>query len=632
MDPNNLDVNSLDEAQLEQIVNSRQSQSEPAVNQQSIMQNDSPSSLSELTEDQLQAIVNSRPQADIDDQKTWLDDTASVAGAFVAGFHNIPKAIKFDIQSTMNSLGEFLGVLPEGEANIRNKELKAALVRSTENTRDPISGAPLRQAVKEHPLVAAGTRATGALAGEILATGPIGGGASVLAKVGRAATQGGIISGLQSEQDKGAGVIEGSLIGGGLQAAFSGIGAGFRALASSERAKEISASMIKDIAKKFNLNIDDILENGYKGKSGIRDEFAKALKTNQDKSNVLYDKFRATYGTTPASPDNFAKFVQTNAVPGKQGIRINPKGDYAALEPNNIVNKRLQQFAQEPPKTIEELMAARNVISKDIGSVSKVDPNRKQTKELLSQMRNSFESDIAVAAGQRGDDALAKYNEAKQFYKDYVVPFSDARLAEGLSNAGMDSSVLSNRITRLMADASPVRQQLAQRLVKAGGPELQTTMKMNIAGDLAAKSIKNGAIDAKAFAKGYDEAVKKYGMAFSKEDRLIANSLTNIASQIKSTNTVFDPVIGSVLGAGGAAAGGPAGAVAGFGAIYAYRFLANTESGRRALLAIGKMAADDPKLPAAVKALNTIGKTLQQATPGAVTGGINRLPQQTSMQ
>lgn len=632
MDPNNLDINSLNEEQLQQIVNSRQPQqaeptaspSEPAIPQQ--MPAGGPSPLSELSEAQLQAIVNSRPHTDNADQKNWFDSSISVLGAAEAGIMNIPRAMKFDIQQLMNTLGEFVGIIPKGEADIRNKDLKAALEQSTKDA--TAFGFPLKEDVEAHPNVARGARATGAFLGELAATGPLGAGIGAASKIGRAAVQGGVLSGLQAERDHGAAIAEGAVLGGAIQGAVSGIGAIARGLSAPERAAETGIDKVNQVLKQNNLNIDDILENGYSGKSNIRKDFAEALKNNQDKSNALYDNFRAAYGDTPATPGNFSQFVQSNAVPSKQGVMINPKGDYAALEPNNIVNKRLQQFTQNPPQTIEELMAAKNMISKDISSVGKLDPNRAQIKDLLGQMRNSFESDMAVAAGQRGDDALAKYNAAKQFYKDNIVPFSDAQISKGLNNAGVDSTQLSNKITKLMADTSPQRQQLARDLLKAAGPEAQTSLKMNIAGDVAAKSVKDGLIDTAEFAKNYDQAVKKYGMAFSKEDRQIAQALNNIAGQLNATKTVFDPLAGSTAAAAGAVVGGAPGAGTAYGTFQVLKFLANTDYGRKTILAIGKMAENDPKLPAAVKSIQKLGSIMQPATPPAIAGALNRQPNQ----
>jgi hypothetical protein len=187
---------------------------------------------------QTQRLLNESP--DITSPDSWLNQWGSKAGAFNAGFENIPNKVNYDINSSVNWLAKELGTVSPQEYSAKQKEydqmLQSSLGQGGSSNLDP--SLSYQTDVQNHPTLAQATQNIGALGTEIAGVGgaakAVGSAAKTIApsianylegsmagRVGAGVlsdiSQGAALGNLQADPNqKGEGTTFGAMIGGGL--------------------------------------------------------------------------------------------------------------------------------------------------------------------------------------------------------------------------------------------------------------------------------------------------------------------------------------------------------------------------------------------------------------------------------
>lgn len=244
--------------------------------------------------------------------------------------------------------------------------------------------------------------------------------------------------------------------------------------------------------------------------------------------------------------------------------------ELTVIKPANTLTSTLHDFRRQLGEKINELQSS--------------NPPRTVAAARLRNVLEALDQDIDAAANQSGGPGLSKWNRARDYFKNEVVPFRDNMLAKALRAEDYDE-VYGKFIQR----GKGVR---AQRFYNALGDKGRAAVRYGMMNEALVSAMKDGELVPQNIARYFNKVEAATDINFTGREADEVNGFIKLMNTVEPNQT---SQWGVAWTAGGVLLGDvrSIGLTQGVGLML--RGFFGTERGRNFLLAANRLSTDDPQ-------------------------------------
>ena len=251
----------------------------------------------------------------------------------------------------------------------------------------------------------------------------------------------------------------------------------------------------------------------------------------------------AQKANTPVKLTKMKELVDTEMVDIARAQKLNLK-----IENADQITRFQDLLAKNDSFLPSDLKLIREELGATIQRTLKTDP---KTAGKLIKMQKALDADLESYAVANGGDIAKLYKNARETYKERVVPFHDDKVLSGAISGKLDADELLGRIVR---NERPI---LAKKIVQNLTPEGQGALRKAVLDNVISKSLNEaGEINVLALSKNLRNLGKTLNSVYTTQQRVelkgLQKAIEHMSSGLKAGQSDATFMQG-LFGAGGAA-------------------------------------------------------------------------------